>query len=59
MKNLLLTILICFAITTSYAQDNIVGVGFTNFSNISINYEKQIHSGAASDDTELKMTFVI
>ncbi|MBE37882.1 MAG: hypothetical protein CMP50_04475 [Flavobacteriales bacterium] len=52
MKNLLLTILICFAITTSYAQDNIVGVGFTNFSNISINYEKQIHS-----ELNLKLSF--
>ena len=44
MKKIFLIILVCVTSITTYAQENIVGLGFTNFSNISLNYERVIHS---------------
>ena len=52
MKKLFLIVLTCFTITATYGQDHIVGLGFTNFSNISLNYERIIHS-----ELNLKLSF--
>ena len=52
MKKLFLIVVTCFTVTTMYGQENIIGLGFTNFSNISLNYERIIHS-----ELNLKLSF--
>ena len=52
MKKIFLIAFTLFNISYNYSQDNIIGLGFTNFSNISINYERVIHS-----EFNLKLSF--
>tara|TARA_B100000945_G_scaffold200660_1_gene161353 strand:+ start:786 stop:1397 length:612 start_codon:yes stop_codon:yes gene_type:complete len=52
MKKLILITIISLTSIVTYAQDNIIGVGCTNFSNLSLNYERIINS-----EFHLKLSF--
>ena len=52
MKNLFLIIFTYLVFTPVFSQDHIIGLGLNNFSNVSINYERVIHS-----ELNLKLSF--